>query len=239
MSSGFDNENEIINEFVKNNNYLNLNDNLKKVLLKINNNKIPNTFHAKKYGGTSKADLSIIVDEKEYYISVKKGTGNSLHQEPIEDFIFFLSSEIENNESVFDDLRYYIWGDGSLCGTAPINKRMNATEIKKKHPSKIYNIQNYFNKHVIKLTNRFVINGSVSKNKADFLLYGDITNCIIVGESNLMTFVNNTTKKPLSIGVLTFQAWNRNLTGIQNKENRRGQIQLKWGTLKTDLNKIK
>lgn len=239
MSTGFENENKIISEFVNKMNYRDLNDNLKNVLLTINNNRMPKSFSSKKYGGKNKADLSITIDGKEYMISVKKGSGNSLHQEPIEDFIAFLAIDIEKNESVFNDLRYFIWGDGSLDGTAPINKRISATVIKKKYPLKIENIQNYFNKHLMKLTNRFVIDGSVSKNKADFLLFGDITNCIVVEESKVIDFVNTTIKKPVSIGVLTFQAWNRNLTGILNKEKRRGQIQLKWGTMESDLKKIK
>jgi hypothetical protein len=239
MSTGFENEDEIIYEFVTTTNYKDLNENLKRVVLTINNNKIPNTFNSKKYGGANKADLSIILDHKEYFISVKKGSGNSLHQESLEDFIAFLESDVEKNESVFEDLRYFIWGDGSLDGTAPINQRIPASLIKKKYPLKIENIQDYFNKHRMKLTNRFILDGSVSKNRAGFLLYGNITRCIVVEESKVMDFVNNTIKPPLSIGVLTFQAWNRNLTGIQNKEKRRGQIQLKWGTLEQDLKKIK
>ena len=239
MSTGTENENEIIFEFVNKMNYRDLNDNLKNVLLTINNNRMPKSFSSKKYGGKNKADLSITVDGKEYMISVKKGSGNSLHQEKIEEFIAFLESEIEKNESVFYDMRYFIWGDGSLDGTAPMKLRMSASQIKKKHPSKIENIQTYFNKHKLKLTNRFIIGGSVSKNSADYLLYGDITNCIVVEESKVMKFVNKTIKKPLSIGVLTFQAWNRNINGGNKSEHKRGEIQLKWGTLKNDLKKIK
>jgi len=239
MTTGTENENEIISEFVNKMDYRDLNDNLKNVLLIINNNRKPKSFSSKKYGGKNKADLSITIDGKEYMISVKKGSGNSLHQESIEDFIAFLTKDIEKNESVFNDLRYFIWGDGSLDGTAPINKRISATVMKKKYPLKIENIQNYFNKHLMKLTNRFVIYGSVSKNKVDFLLYGDITNCIVVAETKVIDFVNNTIKKPVSIGVLTFQAWNRNINGGNKSEHKRGVIQLKWGTLKNDLKKIK
>ena len=44
MSTGFENENEIISEFVNKMNYRDLNDNLKNVLLTINNNRIPKSF---------------------------------------------------------------------------------------------------------------------------------------------------------------------------------------------------
>lgn len=236
MISGFENENEIINEFVNKSNFQDLNNNLKKVVLVINNGKIPYSFSAKKYGGTSKADLSIIINGKEFNVSVKKGSGNSLHQEPIEDFIFFLNQDIENNQSVFNDLRYFVWGDGTIDGTGKVKDRVSATELKKSIPIKINNIQNYFNKHKFKLTNRFIVDGAVSKQKADFILFGDINKCIIVEEKKVVQFVNKEIKKPLSIGVLTFQAWNRNLSGRVDMENRRGQIQLKWGSMERDLN---
>ena len=44
MSTGFENENEIISEFVNKMNYRDLNDNLKNVLLTINNNRMPKSF---------------------------------------------------------------------------------------------------------------------------------------------------------------------------------------------------
>ena len=72
MSSGFENENEILNELISVQSFDELNLNLKKLVLKLNKNKIPNSFTAKKYGGSNKADLSIIIDNIEYNISVKK-----------------------------------------------------------------------------------------------------------------------------------------------------------------------
>ena len=238
MPNGFVNENEIVYEFSNNKNYEELNQNLQNVLLTVNNNIIPNSYKVRKIGGANKADFSILLDDKEIYISIKKGSGNSLHQESIEDFISFLDNFIESDESVFNDLRFYIWGDGSLNGVAPIVNRMSASELKIKFPSLIQNIQLYFNKHQNELARRFIVDGAVSKNKADYLLYGDKMNCSIVAENKILEYVKSKEKKPLSIGILTFQAWNRNLSGIPNKENRRGQIQIKWGTLENDLKQI-
>ena len=42
----------------------------------------------------------------------------------------------------------------------------------------------------------------------------------------------------ISVGKLSFQAWNVVKNGNPNTEKRRGQIQLKWGGLKNDILKI-
>jgi hypothetical protein len=236
MSSGFENENEIVNEFIRVLSFEQLNNNLQRLILKLNDNKIPSKFTAKKYGGSHKADLSLIIDDIEYNISVKKGSGNSIHQESVEDFIFFLKTKIEENNSVFDDIRFFIWGDGTIDGSGQIINRVNATSFKKMYPMKIINIQSYFNKHKERLTYRFLVEGAISKKRADFILFGDVNKCVIVNEKRIIEFVNSSIKKPISIGVLTFQAWNRNIEGRIDMENRRGQIQLKWGSIEHDLN---
>lgn len=235
MSSGFDNENEFIEHFNKANTFEELNNNLQKVVLKVNTGKIPNKIGAKKYGGANKADLSILLDDKEFSVSVKKGSGNSLHQEPVEEFIKFLKNEIEDNESIFNDIRFFIWGDLTYDGSGKIIDRMSGSELKKNYIERVNNIQRYFDNHKEKLINRFIIEGVVSKTKAEFLLYGNVIDCVIVSEDKVFQFAKNIAKNPISIGVLTFQAWNRNITGRHDMEKRRGQIQLKWGTLKTDL----
>ena len=81
--NGFENEKQII-ETINSVVFDNLSKNLQDVIKKINNGCVPKNLSAKKYGGSDKADLSISVDKKNYFISVKKGTGNSVHQEKIE-----------------------------------------------------------------------------------------------------------------------------------------------------------
>jgi len=235
--TGFDNENQII-DALNNVQFNKINNNLKKAVLKINNNKIPSIILAKKYGGKDKADLSFIIDGNEHSISVKMGSGNSIHQEPIEDFILYLKNNLEDNQSVFDDLRHFIWGDKSLDGKGKISDRINASDYKKDYPLKVNNIQSYFNNHIDALLKRFLITGTVSSKKADFLLYGDITKCTIISENDLLNYAKSHSKRPISIGVLNFQTWNRILDGNPKHEHKRGQIQLKWGTLKKDIEKI-
>lgn len=235
--NGFDNENQIINT-INTVPFNNLSLDLKNALIKMNGCKIPNSLSAEKYGGTDKADLSITIDNKEYFVSVKKGTGNSVHQEPIEDFIIFLRTNFEDDISVFNDLRHFIWGDGTLDGTGDVENRISAPKYKSKFPNKVKNIQDYFNKHKKELLERFLITGAVSNKKADYLFYGDINNCKVVSDDDMINFAINVNKRPISIGILTFQAWNRNINGGNKSELKRGQIQLKWGGLKDDIKNI-
>lgn len=235
--TGFKNEKQIINE-LNSKDFTNLSKDLQNGIIKINKGKIPLNISAKKYGGTDKADLSLTIDNIEYFISVKKGTGNSVHQESVEDFIKFLKLNFVDDESVFDDLRSFIWGDKTLNGNGKINNRISASKYKKEYPDKIENIQLYFDNHKKMLLERFLITGAVSNKKADFLFYGNIDKCTIVSDDDLLKFALKKKKKPISIGVLTFQAWNRNINGGNLSEHKRGQIQLKWGGLKEDIKNI-
>ena len=208
--NGYENENQII-ETINSTSFENLSVDLKYALTKINNGNIPKTLSANKYGGADKADLSLTIDGNLYFISVKKGTGNSVHQETIEDFIDFLSTNFENKNTVFNDLRHFIWGDGTLDGNGYVGDRIKASKYKKDYPNKIKNIQSYFNKHKKELLERFLINGAVSNKSADYLFYGDINNCLVISADEMINYALNQNKRPISIGILTFQAWNRNI----------------------------
>ncbi len=202
--SGFKNENDII-EALDGKKFNDLNDNLQKMVLKINDNKTPNSITAKKYAGKDKADLSVILDEKESKISVKKGTGNSVHQEPIEGFITFLAEEIKDDKIVFDNMRHFIWGDETLNGKGIKENRISASAYKKKYPQKVAIIQNYLEKHKAILIERFLISGSVSTNKIDYLYYGTIEEGIICKTDDFLSYaIQNNCKSAINIGVLSF-----------------------------------
>lgn len=235
--NGFENEKQII-EILNSEEFDGLSEALKKVLIKINKGQIPESISAKRYAGTDKADLSVVLDKKEYYLSVKKGTGNSIHQEPIEDFIKFLQLNFEDDETVFNDLRHFIWGDKTLDGTGNIEDRIGAVKYKKEYPDRIINIQSYFDKYKKELLKRFLITGAVSDKKPDYLFYGTKDKCKTISDDEMLDFVLSIKKKPISLGVLTFQAWNRNINGGDKSEHKRGQIQLKWGGLEKDISKL-
>ncbi len=96
-------------------------------------------------------------------------------------------------------------------------------------------IQNYLDKHKDVLIDRFVISGVKSSKSADYLWYGESIDGIMISKNDMLTIINSSTKKPISLGILTFQAWNRNIKPDGKSEHKRGVIQLKWGTLKNDI----
>ena len=231
--NGFKNEDSIIN-YINTTSFEMMEIIHQKLILSLNNSLQPETISARKYGGQNKADIGITIDGDEFFFSIKKGTGNSVHQEPIEEFIAFLR-EVEVNESVFDDLRFFIWGDGTLNGTGSKLNRINSSQLHREYPVKIQNIQRYFNKYIDSLIDRFVITGVKSNKGADYLWYGDKKDGITISKENMRKVIKSLSKKTLSIGALTFQAWNRALNDNPKLEERRGVIQLKWGTLEQDI----
>ena len=232
--NGFENENEIITE-LNSKCFHSLSSDMQNVIMKINNNLVPDEISATKYAGQNKADLCIKINNYEYYVSVKKGTGNSVHQESVEGFILFLKTNFEDNISVFNDIRHFVWGDLTLDGTGNPKKRISALKYKNIFPAKIINIQNYFNKYKRELLERFLITGVKSNKQADYILYGNINSCHIAHKDQILNFAINSKKKEISIGVLSFQAWNRNLNCGDKSEHKRGQIQLKWGAINDDI----
>ena len=185
--NGFENEDQIRNT-INTVSFDNLSTDLKNALIKMNGGNIPNSLSAEKYGGTDKADLALTIENKQYFISVKKGTGNSVHQEPIEDFIFFLKTNFEDDNSVFNDLRHFIWGDGTLDGKGNIVNRISASKYKNTFPLKVKNIQDYFDKHKKYLLLRFLITGAISNKNADYLFYGDINHCYVVSDDDMINY---------------------------------------------------
>ncbi len=233
--SGFDNEIKILNSL--NNRYFNdLSDNFKKLILKLNKETPLDMIICHKKGGIVKSDINIIIDNNTFKMSIKKGTGNSVHQEKVEDFINYLKHNMINDEDVFNDIRHFIWGDNSLDGSGEIHDRLGVEDYKKLYPSKIQKIQDYFNEIKPDLIERFVISGKNPDQKIDCLYYGDDKNGKVVWAEDLFNYLLNTESKgAISVGRLSFQAWNRNINGGIKSEKKRGQIQLKWGTLKNDI----
>lgn len=236
---GFENENLML-EALNNKKFSELNDNLKEMVTEIDKNISPNTIlKAHKKAGVNKTDLIIEVNGLDYNISIKKGTGNSVHQEKVEEFIDFLGEKYFISEELANDIRFFIWGDGTLDGTGDVSDRLSATQLKNKYPLIIRNLKKFFYIHKRDLIERFVIKGSKSNSSPDFLYYGTPEKGIIVKSKHVLDWLaddeNEKSSSPIPIGRLTFQAWNRNINGGDKSENKRGVIQLKWSSVGKDL----
>lgn len=236
-TSGFQNETDLINA-LSNKIYAELNDNLKKFILflfpQVNtNDKI------KCYSGMvgQKTDIIIEVNNNKKNVSVKKGSGNSVHQEDIDLFIDFLTTLDISEEAKIELLRYH-WADGTTDGSGSI--RVSSAEYKAEHKKEIDLINRELNKResLIKLITRVLFKGK-DKNfdEADVVYYGTINKGHWATKYEIIKYMLNNKFDINSIhfGPLTYQIWNRCLNFNPNTENRRNVMQVKWGSLERDL----
>jgi len=84
---------------------------------------------ATKQAGQNKSDLKISIGNESHTYSIKKGTGNSIHQEPIEPFLEFLAQNYGIDEEMKNNLQFFIWGDGTLDERGKISDRLSAPQF--------------------------------------------------------------------------------------------------------------
>lgn len=235
---------KLIVKALNNKKFSELNDNLQQMIKGMNNNSVlPNTLiKAEKIKGKHKADIFVEINNQKYNISVKCGGSNSVHQEPVEDFIDFLESEYNIDSNLKNDIRFFIWGDGTLDGTGEISNRMDAKELKLNFPDVISHLKDFFHENKKQLIERFLINGAVSESAPDFIYYGTTEEGILVNAQDMFIWLyddkNEKTQPTLPVGRFNFQAWNRNINGGNKSEQKRGEIQLKWDPIKSDIEEM-
>jgi hypothetical protein len=237
MDSGFQNEKNILNA-LHGKSFDSLNKNLQ-LLIQNSFTNYDGVIKCVKEAGRNKSDLKIIIKDESHTYSVKKGSGNSIHQEKIEPFLEFLDNEFSISENTKNSIRFFIWGDKTYNGTGRVEDRLSASKFKKNYPEIILDIQNFFDTIKEPLIRRFLIDGVSSDSSAEFIYYGTVDSGICCKRDKVLEWVlNNHAKGAISIGRLNFQAWNRNLNGGDKSESKRGVIQLKWASIKEDLKAI-
>lgn len=169
--NGFQNKNEFIKKL--NNKTLNEIDYnlqlfLQDIFKKINKNSRINCY---KNDEPQKYDIFIKIDEEIKRISIKKGVKNSVHTEPISEFIHFLITNKMPKDMVINFLKYH-YADGSTNGKG--KDRLPISEYKKNHQNEIDKINKFINEEniLLKAIDRFVIQGRNSSDKIDAILYG-------------------------------------------------------------------
>lgn len=236
-TSEFQNETDLISA-LSNKTYAELNDNLKKFILFLfpqvnNNDKI------KCYSGIvgQKPDIIIDINNKRKNVSIKKGSGNSVHQEDIDLFMDFLTTLDISEEAKVELLKYH-WADGTTDGSGKI--RVSSAEYKVEHQKEIDLINSELNKRepLTKLITRVLFKGKSDKfDEADVIYYGTINEGHWATKGEIIKYMLNNKFDINSIhfGPLTYQIWNRCLNFNPNTENRRNVMQVKWGSLERDL----
>ena len=187
-----------------------------------------------------KADIYITINNITKGVSIKKGVKNSVHIEPINDFIKFLKSN-QLKEDVIEEILKYHYGDGTTNGTG--KKRISSEEYKKFHQDKLDNINKYFNQeNIIKAAvNRFVLIGNNNNVSIDALIYGVIDDFIWITKEEITKIVlsnKNIKKTGLAFGSLFYQPMNRCLNYNPKYEYSRNYIQIKWYHLSDDIIEI-
>ena len=234
---GFKNEKELIGA-LNGKNFTELSKNLQK-LIKNSFKNHHEIIKAKSEAGNNKSDLKITIGAESHTYSVKMGKGNSVHQEPLKGFILFLEQHYQLPSSTKEALQRFIWADGSVDGRGKITQRVSSKKFKKRHPRLIKEVQQFFDQHKEALLRRFLIKGKESHSMAEFIYYGTVKKGVVCKSEEVVQWVaQHHSRGVLTIGKLSFQAWNRNLKGKKRAEHKRGVIQLKWGGLKKDIRKI-
>lgn len=234
---GRNNENEI-SKAINGKKYKDINStNLKFFIKEMHPKVTDDTFIQCPYqAGMKKEDLQILIEKKTYNVSVKEGNGNSIHQEKLEPFIKMLKEKFSISDRLADDIRMFIWGDGTTDGSAPKEKRMNNDDFKKAHPEIIERIQKFLDGQSIELLYRFLVTGTLGGN-VDYIYYGtplDGVWCTAENAIEYQTHASKGARTALALGDISFQAWNRCIKGIA-KEKQRDTIQLKWGAIQKDI----
>jgi len=240
---GFLNEDEMLEE-LNNKKFKNINKNMQNFIEFACGERLkPNDLiECKKESGWNKSDLIIYVnDNRSFRVSIKKGKSNSVHQEPVEDFISYISKEFNADDDVKNAIRFFIWGDGTFDGSGSKRDRMGVLRIKASHPEIIRKIKSFFLKYKRGIIKRFLIEGLKSTCKPDFIYYGSKHRGLwakIDDAINYLSKDENESNSAAPIGGLTFQAWNRGLNKNKKLEKRRGHVQAKWTNIKKDLKKL-
>jgi hypothetical protein len=197
-----------------------------------------------------KPDLYIELGGKEYGISTKMGTGNSCHQEKIESFINWIKNNDNicvRDESIYDELRFFAWGDGTLDGTAPIVRdssgnvigRFGTKHFYRLYPDKHKKIKSFLDENRKEIIRRAVFLGKTGK-EVHYIYHGTPINGVWISQKELLDLnlnnpLNNNT---FNVGRLSFQIYNADLKGTSSGRGKRGEIQLKYGQLEPDIEKL-
>lgn len=237
---GFSNEEHIAN-YLNNQKFSNLNENMQSFLSFLferqisSNETILSGLTQKIEGKNPKPDIWIKASNKVKFISVKAGSGNSVHQEPFEDFCAFLESINISKENV-DYLKLYHYGDDTLDGNGEI--RLSTPDIKTKYKSKIQSANTELNsaKNLPKILDRILFAG-VFKNPivVDAIYHGSVNDGVYANREEVIQYLISSANihqmSSIRFSELTYQPWTRDQFRTVVHPERRYVMQVKWGSM--------
>ncbi len=184
-----------------------------------------------------KSDILVKINNKIRGISIKKGIRNSIHVEPISEFISFLIRNNISRDNIIEYLKFH-YADGTTNGKGL--KRISTEEYKVKNQDKIDNINNEINneKLLIKVIDRFVLQGNNSSFSISALIYGEVDDFVFITREDIINIIlskKNKYSSTIHFSVLTVQPKNRCLNYNSKYEKDRFCIQIKWYNLFDDI----
>lgn len=174
-------------------------------------------------GGNYKSDVNLSILDNTYGISVKTGSGNSVHQEKSSEFVEFIRNELNASNNICNN---FIWFIDSID---------DASTLKKANPSKIDELRSFVNQNRRVLSNRFLRTGLNTSNFVDYVYYGTPSNGTWGKIDDIFELIENaelSTRGALKMGPLGLQAWNR------TNEEKRYTLQVKWTSIENDLDSL-
>ncbi|MBQ9484982.1 hypothetical protein IJU85_02670 [Candidatus Saccharibacteria bacterium] len=240
MNDGFINE-DLLRDYINRNSYGDYNPNIKAFLQFLFGSSFDETkgFTADKKAGQMKPDLCISHNGIKKYVSIKKGSGNSVHQEKIDVFFPFFESVL--GPQSLKDLKYFHYGDDTTNDSGPI--RYSAQECKTRYARQIRALNSSINtsNNLSKFMDRFLFIGNVGLISVDAIYHGTISNGLWASKDEILDYVKNNTfsLNAVHFGPLTYQVWGRDEKRTAVHPDRRYVMQVKWGSITKDLEKIR
>lgn len=196
-----------------------------------------------------KQDLYIYIDDKKFNISLKMGSGNSVHQEKCEDFIKYIKNEFNATDKICNLWRFFLWADGTLDGKGNQEKdedgnikcRFSSREFKTMYPKERKLLQEFIAQNEKKLIEHFLFEGRHGS-EVDYIYHGTYKCGTWISKQKIIEYnlnnsnINADVGRCLSVGRMSIQSWNISKKG--NSEHKRGQIQIKYSKMEDDFNNL-
>ena len=184
-----------------------------------------------------KSDIFVEVNGIVKGISIKMGMKNSVHLEPISEFIHFLIENRVDREVVINYLRYH-YADGSTNGKG--DKRLSSEEYKVNNQDSIDMINNCFNNKelLIKAIDRFILKGRNSDYRVDAIICGEVNDFVWITRDDILNVIlskKDVYSTGVHFGPLTCQPQSRCLNYNPKYEKCRFNVQIKWYNLFDDI----
>ncbi|HPF83072.1 MAG TPA: hypothetical protein PLV83_02755 [Bacilli bacterium] len=180
-----------------------------------------------------KTDIFITIKNVQKRVSLKIGDKNSVHMEPISEFVNFLIKNNVSREYIILYLKYH-YADGTINGKGTNRKSVN--EYKKTSQNDINLLNELFNsdKLLYKFIERFVLRGRNSNYDIDLLISGKIDDFFYLKKEDIIKIIyglKNISTTGLHAGALYIQPQSRNLKNNPKYEKCRYCVQIKWFNL--------